>query len=109
MRTETPTPNWLAPRQIDARGGAVDEYAALQALAIDHLVGCSLDVMAATTRLRAGARKLIDDLGLGDEEVREAVTPVVTAAETALGEVQGEFHRLTLQVLRMGRYRLGLC
>jgi hypothetical protein len=109
MRTETHNPAWLAPRQVDARGGAVDEYVALQALAIDHLVGCCLEIMAATTRLRAGARKLVDDLGLGDEEVREAVIPVVTAAETALGEVQGEFHRLTLQVLRMGRYRLGLC
>lgn len=109
MRTETPTHTRLATRRIGAGGGAVDEYSALEAVAVDRLVACGLEVIAATTRLRAGTRKLVDDFGLGDDEVRDSVTPVVLAAETALGEVQGEFNRLTLQVLRMGRYRLGLC
>jgi hypothetical protein len=54
-------------------------------------------------------RKLAEDLGLDDHDIRDAVAPVVAATELALSEVQDEFHRLTIQVLRMGRYRLGLC
>ncbi len=109
MKSDTPTHTRLATRRIGARVGAVDEYTALQLAAMDRLVHCGLEVTAATARLRAGARKLADDLGLDDDEVRDAVAPVVAATELALNDVHDEFHRLTLQVLRMGRYRLGLC
>jgi hypothetical protein len=109
MRTDTPTPTRLVTRRLGARVGAVDEYAALQVAAVDRLVHSGLEVTAATARLRASARQLADDLGLDDVEVRESVAPVVAATELALRDVQEEFHRLTLQVLRMGRYRLGLC
>jgi hypothetical protein len=109
MRTDTPTPTRLATRRIGARVGAVDEYSALQMAAMDRLVHCGLEVTAATARLRAGMRKLAEDLGLDDHDIRDAVAPVVAATELALSDVQDEFHRLTIQVLRMGRYRLGLC
>ncbi len=109
MRTDTTTATGLAPRRIGARVGAVDEYTALQLAAIDRLVRCGIEVVAAGGRLRADARRLADDLGLDDDEFQAAVAPVVAAAEAALRDVQDEFHRLTTQVLRMGRYRLGLC
>ena len=109
MRTDTPTPTRLATRRIGARVGAVDEYAALQVAAVDRLVHCGLEVTAATARLRASARQLADDLGLDEGEVAQSVTPVIAATELALRDVHDEFNRLTLQVLRMGRYRLGLC
>jgi hypothetical protein len=109
MRTDTPTPTRLATRRIGARVGAVDEYTALQMAAIDRLVHCGLEVSAAIARLHAGARALATDLGLDEDEVREVVAPVVAAAQSGLTDVQDEFHRLTLHVLRMGRYRLGLC
>jgi len=109
MRTDTPTHGRLAPRRIGDRVGAVDEYAALQMAAVDRLVHCGLEVSAATARLRAGARTLAADLGLDEDEVSAAVTPVLAATELALADIHDEFHRLTLQVLRMGRYRLGLC
>lgn len=109
MRTDTPTPGRLVTHRIGARVGAVDEYAALQMAAVDRLVRCSLDLSTATIRLRAGADALAEERGLDEAEVRESITPVVVAAEAVLREVQEEFNRLTLQVLRMGRYRLGLC
>jgi hypothetical protein len=105
MRTDTPSHTRLPTRRI----GAVDEYTALQMAAMDRIVHCGLEVSAATLRLRAGARSLAVDLGLDDDEVRAVVAPVVASAELALADIHDEFHRLTLQVLRMGRYRLGLC
>jgi hypothetical protein len=109
MRTDTPTPGRLPTRRIGARVGAVDEYTALQVAAMDRIVHCGLEVSAATARLRAGARSLAADRGLDDDEFRAAVAPVVAAAELALADIHDEYHRLTLQVLRMGRHRLGLC
>lgn len=109
MRTDTSTNTRLVTRRIGARVGAVDEYTALQMAAVERIVHCGLEVSAATARLRAGARSLAADRGLDDEDVRVAVAPVVAAAELALADIHDEFHRLTLQVLRMGRYRLGLC
>lgn len=109
MTTEIPTVTRLATRRIGAKVGAVDEYAALQLAAVDRLVHTGLEVSAATARLRASAVQLADELGLDDDETAAAVSAVIAATERALADVQDEFHRLTLQVLRMGRYRLGLC
>jgi hypothetical protein len=108
MTTETPTVTRLATRRIGTKVGAVDEYAALQMAAVDRLVHTGIEVSAAAVRLRASARRLAEDRGLDDDEIGEVLTPAVAATERALAEVQDEFHRLTLQVLRMGRARLGL-
>jgi hypothetical protein len=99
----------LAPRHPGARVGAVDEYTALQRAAMDRLVQCGLEAAAATVRIRAEARRLADDGGLDDHEVGMAVAPFVDATEAAIADVHDEFRQLTAHVLRMARYRLGLC
>jgi hypothetical protein len=110
MTTDTRTR--LAPRIVDARagtGGAVDEYTALQGAAMDRLVRCGLEATAARVRLRDEVRRLAEERGLDDDEIGRVVAPLLEATEAALAEVHDEFCRLTLHVLRMGRYRLGLC
>lgn len=110
MTTDTRTR--LAPRIVDRAGtgaGAVDEYTALQGAAMDRLVRCGLEATAARVRLRAEARRLAGEYGLDDDEIGRVVAPLLEATEAALAEVHDEFCRLTLHVLRMGRYRLGLC
>ncbi len=109
MQTDTPTHIRLAPRRTGARVGAVDEYTALQRAAMDRLVQSGLEAAAATVRVRTEARRLADDGSLDDHEVGTAIAPFVAATEAAIAEVHDEFRQLTAHVLRMARYRLGLC
>lgn len=109
MKTDTTTHTRLAPRRTGARVGAVDEYSALQRAAMDRLVQSGLEAAAATVRVRAEARRLADDGGLDDHEVGTAVAPFVDVTEAAIADVHDEFRQLTVHVLRMARYRLGLC
>ncbi|MFP3901901.1 MAG: hypothetical protein ACLFXM_13690 [Acidimicrobiia bacterium] len=102
LESRTPSPRTRAP------AGAVDEYAALQIVAIDRLVRCGLEVAGARARLRARARSLAAELDLDDDQIAEAAAPVLATTERALRELQDEFHRLVAKALRLGRHRLGL-
>lgn len=104
MTTETRTR--LVPRP-PARVGAVDEYTALQRAALDRVVHHGLDAAAAALRLRQEADRLVADAG-GDAAAA-VVAPYVAATDTAIAELNAEFRLLTEHVLRMARYRLGLC
>jgi hypothetical protein len=42
-------------------------------------------------------------------EAAAVVAPFVDATEAAIAELNDEFRQLTAHVLRMARYRLGLC
>jgi hypothetical protein len=119
----------FVPRRSSGRVGAVEEYAALHRAALDGLVRHGLEAAAATVRLRAEAGRLAavrsegsnaDDLGAGvhpgggtgngDGGGRgTAVVPFVAETEAAIAEVHDEYRQLTVHVLRMARYRLGLC
>jgi hypothetical protein len=119
----------FVPRRSSGRVGAVEEYAALHRAALDGLVRHGLEAAAATVRLRAEADRLAavrtegidgDDLGAGvhpgggtgngDGGGRgTAVVPFVAETEAAIAEVHDEYRQLTVHVLRMARYRLGLC
>jgi hypothetical protein len=104
MTTETPTR--LVPRP-PARVGAVDEYTALQRAALDRVVHHGLESAAAALRLRAEAERLSAEAGGADAAA--VVAPYVDATEAAIAELNAEFRLLTGHVLRMARYRLGLC
>ena len=88
--------------------GAVDEYLALQAAAIERLVGCGVEASAAALHMRAEARRLVLDSGLDPAEAHLAIEPIMATAQTAIGEVQDELRRVVLHSLRLGRNRLGL-
>ena len=106
MATETRAR--LAHRRPGARVRAVDEYTALQRAALDRVVHHGLDAAAAALRLRTEAAPR----GRGAARPLEAVTvvaPFVDATEAAIAELNDEFRQLTAHVLRMARYRLGLC
>lgn len=109
MFTDTDTDIRLAPRRTLARVGAVEEYIALHRAALDRLVQHGLEAAAATVRLRTEARNLAPPGGPDEHDVAAVVAPVVAATEAAIAEVHEELHRLTAHVLRMTRYRLGLC
>jgi hypothetical protein len=99
----------LAHRRPGARVGAVDEYAALQRAALDRVVHHGLDAAAAALRLRAEAERLVVRGPLDTHEAAAVVAPYVDATEAAIAELNDEFRHLTAHVLRMARYRLGLC
>ena len=99
----------LAHRRPGARVGAVDEYTALQRAAIDRVVLHGLDAAAAALRLRAEAERLVVGGPFDALEAAAVVAPYVDATEAAITELNDEFRQLTAHVLRMARYRLGLC
>jgi hypothetical protein len=107
MATETRAR--LAHRRPGARVGAVDEYTALQRAALDRVVHHGLDAAAAAVRLRAEAERLVVGAPLDTSEAAAIVAPFVDATEAAIAELNDEFRHLTAHVLRMARYRLGLC
>jgi hypothetical protein len=88
--------------------GAVDEYLALQAAAVDRLARCGVETSAAALRMRAEAHRLVRESGLDPTEARLVIEPIMDSAETAIGEVQDELRRVVLHSLRLARNRLGL-
>ncbi|MGH9217057.1 MAG: hypothetical protein ACRDZS_12425 [Acidimicrobiales bacterium] len=88
--------------------GAVDEYLRLQIAAVDRIIGCGAEASAAALRMRAEAKRLIRDSGLDPIEAWLVIDPIMSTAETAIGEVQDELRRVVLHSLRLGRNRLGL-
>ena len=88
--------------------GAVDEYLALQAAAIERLVECGVEASAVALHMRAEAHRLVLDSGLDQAEAHLAIEPIMATAQTAIGEVQDELRRVVLHSLRLGRNRLGL-
>jgi hypothetical protein len=107
MATETRAR--LAHRRPGARVGAVDEYTALQRAALDRVVLHGLDAAAAALRLRTEAERIVVGAPCGAPEAAAVVAPYVDATEAAIAELNDEFRLLTAHVLRMARYRLGLC
>jgi hypothetical protein len=99
----------LAPRRRGGRVGAVDEYTALQHVALDRVVHQGLDAAAAALRLRAEADRLVTEAAVGGCDAAAVVARYVDATEAAIRELDDEFRQLTVHVLRMARYRLGLC
>ena len=97
----------LAPRRPALRVGAVDEYTALQRAALDRVVLHGLEAASAALRLRAEADRLV--AGADDPGAAAVVAAYVDATEAAIAELNDEFRQLTGHVLRMARYRLGLC
>jgi len=108
-RTRRVTDAALAPRRHGARVGAVDEYTALQRAALDRVVHHGLEAATAALRLRAEAEALVAGAPLDAPEAAAVVAPYVDATDAAIGELNDEFRHLTAHVLRMARYRLGLC
>jgi hypothetical protein len=98
----------LAPRRTAARVGAVEEYSALHRAALEGLVQHGLEAAAATVRLRSEARRLTAGI-TGDGATGVALVPFVAETEAAIAEVHHQYRELTVHVLRMARYRLGLC
>ena len=107
MTTETRTR--LAPRRPAPRVGAVDEYTALQRAALDRVVLHGLEAATAALRLRAEADRLVAEAAIDAPRAAAVVGPYVDATEAAIAELNDEFRQLTSHVLRMARYRLGLC
>ena len=68
-----------------------------------------LDAAAAAVRLRAEAERLVLGAPLDTSEAAAVVAPFVDATEAAIADLNDEFRQLTAHVLRMARYRLGLC
>ena len=108
MATETRTR--LAHRRPGARVGAVDEYTALQRAALDRVVHHGLEAAAAAAP-PAGRGRAPRRWGRRStpSEAAAVVAPFVDATEAAIAELNAEFRQLTAHVLRMARYRLGLC
>jgi hypothetical protein len=96
-------------RRTGGRVGAVDEYAALHRAALERLVHIGIDAAAASIRLRDEAGRLTAGSGLDAAEAEAIVAPYVDATQAAIADLEDDFRMLTAHVLRLARYRLGLC